>query len=880
MLRTVTPDIACMRQFFTSFLFLFFTPLVLLAGGIKGRVLDDDGKPLPYTTIYVKETGSGSISNENGNYEIRLAPGTYHITFQFLGYQSQAIEVEVGETMIVRDIVMLKHAYLLSEAEIKGGKEDPAYKIIRKAIAKSNYHRQQLDAYTCEVYLKGGGRLVDAPRIIRKQLEKEGLDTAATFVTESVSKITYTRPGKYEEEVISIRSTGDNNNTNPMSYINGSFYNPEVAGLVSPLSPKAFAYYKFRYVTTFKDQGYNINKIQVTPRSRGEETVTGMLYIVEDLWAIHSFDFAITVQGINIDARQIFAPVRESVWMPVSHKYDGNGSIFGVKFEFGYLAAVSKYDITINPDLDSEITVLDEKTEKELIESRDSKPTMPAENVDETTRKLLEGEELTRKELRKIIKEYEKDERQKTDQPDVVAERLFSIDSLAHKSDSAYWEEIRPVPLTDREIRGYVVQDSMETEEKRRADGDTLASRDGFSPMGLITGHTFDLGNNNFFKFHSPLPGLNFNTVDGFNQELRVSYFKRLKNKGRFEISPLVRYAFSRDKLSYTMRSEYKYGNEMKSGALKVEGGVYYSQFNSNEPIVPFTNSFSTLFVQKNYFKIYDRDFVEASWRQDITPQVSFTAKTSYAWRRELFNTTDQVWLPSDKRDYVSNEPINYELNNNTGFGYSEAFKVSGAVTYQPGLKFGKRNEYYYRVNNPPKFTMTYERAIPDLFHNRVDYDFVSLQGEYRFDLNLLGTLGINAEGGRFITRDNLDFMDFAHFMGNQTIFTRNGQLNGFFIAPYYDYSTSKEYFRAYTNLELRQFVFTQIPVLRLMGLKENINVNYLATPNTKHYVEVAYSMTNLFRFARIDVVAAFEDGRYADFRIQLGLSSAILNID
>jgi len=870
-----------MKHIFT-FLIYFF-PFIVLAGGVKGRIIDQDGKPLPFTTIFIKETGSGSITNENGFYEIKLVPGAYSLTFHHLGYQTQSLMLSIADDVVSYDVVMLKQAYLLGEAEIKAGKEDPAYKIMRKAIAKSSYHRQQIDSYTCQVYVKGGGRLVDAPGIIRRQLEKEGMDTSATFVTESISKIAYTRPEKYVEEVISIRANGDMRNSSPMSYINGSFYNPTVAGLISPLSPKAFAYYKFRYVTTFQEQGYQVIKIQVIPRSKGEEVVTGMLYIVENLWAIHSFDFRINTQGIEIDAMQVFAPVEESVWMPVSHKYDGRGKIFGVSFEFGYLAAVSNYDIRINPDLSNTFTVIDEKTESELIAERDEKPVKPnaiEEVLSDSEKQLLEGKEVTRKELRKVIQAYEKAERQDEGEPQVVRESEFKVDSLAYKSDSLYWADIRPVPLTEREIRGYIVQDSLDLEEKKKMDGDTLASGNSFSPMGILTGHTFNLGDSNYIQLHNPLFGIRFNTVDGWNLEYRVSYFKRFDNKSRFELSPRARYSFSREKWFGTLLSEYKYGNSLKSGSLSLEGGFYYSQFNDDMPIDWFTNSFSTLFVKKNYVKIYDRDFVEGKWRHDITPSIAINTHAAYDIRRETFNTTDQVWLPSDRRVFTPNQPKNNELNDNTGFGRSEAFKVGLGITMQPGLKFGKRNDRYYRTNEPPTITLRYEKAIPDVINSTIDYDFVAAEVIYRFDLNRWGNIGVRSEAGKFLTSGNMDFIDFAHFMGNQTIFTRNGRLNGYSIAPYYDYSTSKEYLSTYINYEMRKFAFTQITLLRVMGLKESFNINHLITPNTNHYIEIGYSMTNLFRFARIDVVMALEDGREADFRIQFGLSSAIFGIE
>jgi len=134
--------------------------------------------------------------------------------------------------------------------------------------------------------------------------------------------------------------------------------------------------------------------------------------------------------------------------------------------------------------------------------------------------------------------------------------------------------------------------------------------------------------------------------------------------------------------------------------------------------------------------------------------------------------------------------------------------------------------------------------------------------------------LGVNAGGGMFFNASYMEFPDFAHFMGNRTIFTRFGQINGFSLLEYYDYSTDDRYFNTYLNYTGRELLLTRIGVLRLSGLKENINFNYLATPSADHYMEVGYSLTNIFRFGRIDFVAGFMDGVYREFRVQIGIQS------
>ncbi len=857
-----------------------FAAAISFAQNLSGLVLDDEGNPLAFTTIFIKETGSGSISNEGGKYELRLDPGTYNIVFQHLGYQTQKLNVTVTNAKQRRDVVMVKQAYLLQEAEIDGGKEDPSYPVIRKAQAKSAYHRQQVEKYTCEVYLKGGGRLVSVPWFLESALEEEGIDTSATFVTESISEITYTRPNNYEEKVISIRTSGDSRNTNPMNYVSGSFYDPKVGGLVSPLAPNAFAYYKFRHIRTFEDQGFQIDEIKVIPRSRGEDVVSGYIYIVEDLWCIHSLDFTSQVQGITIDFKQIFTPVREAVWMPVSHQFDGSGKILGVAFEFQYLATVSKYDVELNTDLATEFVVLDEKTEQDEIEARDEKLELELPEMSETEEKLVNGDEVTRKELRKLLRDYEKQSRKEREEPTVMETRKMSIDSLAYKSDSAYWAEKRPIALTTRELKGYAVQDSMVAAQEAKAKGDTLdIGEKGFKVEHLLLGNRYNLGNDNYLELKPIWAGINFNTVDGWNGDVKLEYFKRFEDNKRLRISPTARYGFSREKFMAKIDGEYRYGSGLKKGVIEASGGSYYSQFNPNNPIEPFLNTYISLLDERNYMKVYDKNYGEVEWRHMVRHNVTLGVRTSYTERIETFNSTSQVWTKHDHRSYTDNAPENIELAS-TGFDRSTAFKARIALEIRPGARYRKSEDKYYRANRPPRLTLAYEKAIPGVADAFIDYDLATASLEHRFDFNLFGRFGFKTTAGKFLRNDRMDFTDFTHFQGNQTAFTRNGQMKGYAMLPYYAFSTGDEFWSTYLNYEFRQFLFTNITALRLTGVKENINVNHLITPSLNNYVEVGYSVDNIFRFLRFDLTASFIDGKYEDFQFQIGITSDFVSFD
>ena len=71
--------------------------------------------------------------------------------------------------------------------------------------------------------------------LTKKALEKEGITKDRVFISESVSEIKYTRPGKFEEKVIAVYTNGNNRNTSPNAYVFGSLYEPEIAETVKRL---------------------------------------------------------------------------------------------------------------------------------------------------------------------------------------------------------------------------------------------------------------------------------------------------------------------------------------------------------------------------------------------------------------------------------------------------------------------------------------------------------------------------------------------------------------------------------------------------------------------------------------------------------------------
>ncbi|UII28823.1 DUF5686 and carboxypeptidase regulatory-like domain-containing protein [Fulvivirga maritima] len=849
------------------------------AGGVRGVVRNEKGEPLPYATIYVKETGSGTTTNDQAYYEINLEPGNYQLIFQFVGYASLTKEVIVEDGFVELDVKLESQVIMLKDIEVRAGKEDPAYTIMRKAIAKSKFHTQQVDKYTAKVYMKGTGKLKDYPFLMKGQIKKAGIDPDRVFITESVSEVEYIRPNTYNEKVISIYTTGDNRNTMPNAYINGSFYEPELAKCVSPLSPKAFSYYKFRYEGTYQDQGVEISKIRVIPRSKGDNVFRGTINIVEDYWSIYSLDLHVTKFGVDFHIKQVYKPIEEGVWLPVTHKFHVEGKVLGFEFEGDYLATVSNYDVETNPDLDMEIEVIDEKVEEELAEELEDQ--VQDEDEKEIQEILTSGKEVTRKQLKKVLKAYEKDELRETDNVDIISNRTFEIDSNAYSHDSLYWAQIRPVPLNRGEKRGYDILDSLNQVREREENGDTLRNtkRKGFHVQDLLVGNSYDVGDKAYLKIRSPFLGFNYNTVEGFNLDYKLTYSKTFSKKSWLSISPLLRYAFSRKKVSGTLKTHYGFGENDSRNNLTVTAGRYVNQFNRDNPIHPYINTFMSLFTERNYMKIYEQDFVNLTYEKNWNEEVSLKLYSELSRRRQLYNNTDFTIFDWDGDHFTPNAPVNLELPD-TSFPENNALIVGGDIEYKPFIKYSIYNGRKIEIkDSSPIFGVSYKKGISSVFNSDVDYDLLEVSYKDQYKIGIRGLVDVYLKAGTFLTSEKMYFTDYKHFLGGRTPFTTLDPVGSFRLLDYYAYSTNEEYFAGNLHYQFRQFLVTRIPIVRLSGVRENLFVNYLANDVSSNYTELGYGINYIFRVFRLEVVTAFKDGKYEDWGVRVGIASNLASI-
>jgi hypothetical protein len=413
--------------------------------------------------------------------------------------------------------------------------------------------------------------------------------------------------------------------------------------------------------------------------------------------------------------------------------------------------------------------------------------------------------------------------------------------------------------------------------EQKKQAGDTLkqSKHKGFQPWDILLGDNYKISKHGSFKIHTPLGG--FNTVEGFNIIYRLSFGTILQdtNKTRFSISPVIRYSFEREKLtgllSFTLRN--------KLYRFRLEGGQYIRQFNHDEPIHHFVNTFTTLFMEKNLMKIYEREYVDLNYRRKITQFI--TMNTSWSWmkRHQLLNNTNYKWVDRKSVEgYTSNQPINTELLNTT-FTTHEAFTGSLNITARPWLKYRIRNGEKSEIrNSSPIFTADYRKGFKNVLGSDIDFDQVEIGIKHELKIGVRGNLDFDLRAGMFLNTNKMYFMDYKHFLGNKTPFTTTDPAGSYRLLDYYLYSTSDKYFSGNAHYHFRRFLLTSFPFVRLAGIRENIFINYLATPTAKNYTEVGYSIDGILRIFRLEAAASFSNGQYKDYGFRIGIATTLMS--
>jgi len=840
--------------------------------GIRGMVSNTEGTPLPWATVYVEELKMGTITNLQGIFEFPAPQGFYTLSFRHLGYRSESRKVAINEGFSEVNVPLEAQVVVLPIVSITSSSEDPAYAIMRKAIAAARYYRMLVQSYEATIYIKGSGE-VRIPRIIRALAGQQPLDSVEYFLSETVSRNYYEYPNTYRQEVLSARSNDkDSGQVVVNRFVSGNIYEPLFGDVVSPLSPSAFGFYRFRLINSFTDGPDEIHHISVVPRSRGTKVFEGDIFIIDGLWAVYSFSLKTWAQGFDLNIHQVFAAVGEKVWFPVSHRYDVEGKILGVGLKFLYLASLSDYRVAVNDTLAFDrLVLIDEKTEKEFAKALADEKARRAGQADTALNAAALPQKFTLKDFRKVMKDMEKESKKRQKEPDIILDYSQKVDSMAFRRNPAFWDSLRPIPLTAAEKRPGLGRKIDSVETLRQSDTARAGQKLGRSAGFILTGGSRSTGKSWRFESDSPLEQLNFNTVEGLTLTLPVRFVRR--GNDRLEAGADIRYGFGRREwfgqgiLSY--RFDYK---SWRINRLGIRGGRYLFQFNPGNPVHPFLNTFYSLLWMDNYLKLYAKNYISAQAAIQLTDRLDLISEMEWARRELPENVTDYTWAARKGREYTPNAPVNSEIAD-TRFAPHTAFIVRSGLKWRPAMKFTRENGILRPARRSyPILSMDYSGAWEGVLGGEANWHRIEA-GLHHLHAGPRGDIELKIHSGNTFRKGDIPFVDFRHFNGNLTFITLKGPMDAYRLLDYYRYSTRDAWAGAFCSVRMNRFLLSRIFWLNIMGIRESLSLNYLRTSQSPNYWEAGYGIENLLQILKVEVFTAWEDNRYQAFGIRLGFS-------
>jgi hypothetical protein len=812
---------------------MFTLPAMAQQFLLAGRVTGEDGKQVAFTSVYIRNSTYGTVANEQGTYQLKLVPGSYDIIYRSPGYKEQVEKVTISNADVQQNVQMVDEIYSLQRlTTIKGQAVDSAEGMVRHVISKRGYFLNQVNAYSCVEYIKGVQKLISAPKFMMGQNVSIALSVDSTgkgvlYQAESISDFSFQQPNKMREVMRTSIAAGQNSafSYDKASDLSANFYQDLITvpglsshGFISPLGGHAMQYYNYTLLGSKTENGLIVHKIQVTPKRKYDPAFTGNIYIVDGDWRIYSVDLMLTGKANSLNLVDTLHLSEE--YVPIR---DSVWEPLAVQYSFKGDVLGFKFEgyylgIYNNYKLD---------------------PTFPDH--------YFTGERMR-------------------------------LDTTAKSRDLAYWQQIRPVPLTKQENTDYATKANMA--DMKEAMAKAGISENGVNKFNVLPyipfGYKATYHDHRDSIYVDPfLQTVFYNTVEGAGINLRGTYVHYLDTLRSFGITPNLRYGLADKLFNANLAATYNY-DPLNRGKFTVDFGSNLLDLSSVGTRSLYFNTLSTLLSEQNYVKYYRSEYIGGSFQRDITNGILWQAGLSYANRTQLYNNSFYSINTYVGRRLTSNNPLMPDAPAND---HSLLFPQNQALTFSTVFTFTFDQQYItrptgrtYLPSDYPQIRLNYRKGINGLFGSDVDYDFASVEVFHEhYAAGVLGFSSFKFVGGDFFNNNRLYFMDYNHFQGNQGT-TFDPTPGSFHFLPFYTFSTGGPFFEGHYEHDFSGYFFNRIPLLRDLKLEEIIGANYLTTNNNPNYYEFYVGVQRLI--FRIDYGWSFTgNGKYLQgFRIFYGI--------
>jgi hypothetical protein len=789
---------------------------------LSGRITNEAGEALPFATAHLKGTTTGTSANAEGYYHLDLAPGTYEVVFQYIGYRPHSISVRLDQQPVRRDVELMTTFIDMQEVVVLAGEEDPAYPIIRETIRRRKAYRDRLQGYSCQAYIKGGMRVVDVVGGAWGDAMREAMGEDAEgfiYLSESRSNVYFQRPDKRKEVMIASKVSGDARGFSFNQFGIVDFQeNTATIGrpLVNPIADNALSHYRYRLLQTWHDsENREMHKIEVIPRRRQEAVFAGVLYILGDSYRIESLDLFATGTNIKIDlidtlrVRQTYLPQEDDYWLLFQQTLSFQVSLLGVRIGGDFMAVTSNY--SVNPEFP----------------------------------------------------------------PGLFDGTILDVEREANTKEDSYWDQFRPMPLTEDEQKDYVLKDSLALIYESKPWQDSLdRNRNRLRTRHILTGYTYHRTYEGRRYTVQPILPL-YNAIQGFWTGVQTAYRQTWReHPGRqLELGTRWIYGFADQQHRYLLTARYQ-ANNTDRRYIQLQAGRYLHNLNDVHIYSTLFDAWLLLSARQGIIRWYDRRHVELSAGKTLTRTLRVDGRVSLEQRGLLSNASNYTF-----RDLEGVHPSNDDLGRSDFSNYlvNGTIGLAGVdLTWQPGQRYIKYPDRWLAVGSRyPELQIGLRggirpgEAVPDFLHVRA-----GLRKNQQWN-TIYGAWSYHLEGGAF-SRTPTFFQDFSHFMGAGTGFVLEGDGPGQYRAlPIYERSTGQAYLQTFHEWDDNSFLFDKVPVLRKLGWAAMFSAAHLWTAQGQ-WTELSAGIHKIgwgiFRPLRVHGVVVLENGMYRATYLRVGM--------
>ena len=669
---------------------------------IQGYVTDEDARPMPGVTIRIQGTGGGTVTNDQGQYSLRVEEGYHRLIFSYMGYASEKREITVQQQTVL-NVVLKELSHEIEAVQVSKKRRDPAYEIIQQVVAHRDLYRNQYRTQRCEIYVKST-ETKTTKTVVEKddkeadgKQESESKDTTAVTSLFEASFIQHKEvPNGFKEEKIAAKKLGSQSrlfftstSMADFDFLDNLLYIQRLGdnSYVSPFSSTGILSYKFKLLRSyFEANDQKVYVIKVIPRKAGNALFRGEVEVWDSSFALKQVDLSVAERSlIRYDAfalqqRYMFVEDRwvlshqEFTWkvMGKNISWDGKSTVRYTKYSFDSTYHKRFFNAEIG---------------------------------------IARGD--------------------------------------AYEKDTAFWEAIRPIKLTSEEREFIEYKDSIYRRLHSKEYLDSVDSAYNKITLAKVLWHGFghfDREKKTHWSF-APLPALlDPLAIGGWRVRYNFAFFKRFDSTRRsFYVAPMLNYGFRNRDVKGSLNGSVLY-NPMKRSRINYSLGSYFGVVNGFA-------TFADLLRRDNF---YENNFAALGHRTELFNGFYVSTSAQATQRRDL---GDFKFSPAGDSLFPDNNPTLFDSHSAFEFTVGISYTPRQLYLQEPKEKIILGSAW-------PSFSLRYTQAVPNLFNTSSSFKYIEASIAQEFNIGVAGRSEYSISYGRFLDTTKLRVMDYRYQRG------------------------------------------------------------------------------------------------------------------